>query len=163
MAGKSISGSGLPKVVGGNMRTIGFDSVMLTRPVLVHARESDAEAICEVAGLGSDKPFKAVGDSTAGLAGLASAGEDKAKLLLLLVTKRAFVSISVKLGFAVAGTRDVKERPLVEGTVEEVLDPFPFPSCNTWAFSIAGGSKSVAGIASSLGHPTSFGSWDKDV
>lgn len=158
-AGKSVSRSGLPNVVDGNTGNDGGDSDMLTRLVPVHVRESDADAICEVAGLGSAGPLKVVGDVTAGLAGLASAGEERAELQSLLAMETAFVSISVslvKLGLVVVGTRGVEEGTVVGGTEEGILVKLPSPSSNAWGSSIDVASESVAGITDSCGRPNSF-------
>lgn len=96
---------------------------MLTRLVPLHSRESDADAICEVAGLISMVPSNVVGDDTAGLAGLASAGEERTELQSLLAMDMAFDSISallVKLGPVVVGAGGVEERTVVRGSEEGV-------------------------------------------
>lgn len=96
---------------------------MLTRLDPLHIRESDADAICEVAGLVSMVPSNVVGDVTAGLAGLASAGEERAELQSLLAMDTAFDSISaslVKLGPVVVRTGGVEDRTVVRGSEEGV-------------------------------------------
>lgn len=146
-------------MVDGNTGNDGGDSDMLTRLVPVLVRESDADAICEVAGLVSTLPSKVVGEVTAGLAGLASAGEERAELQSLLAMETAFVSITVslvKLGLVVVGTRGVEEGMVVGGTEEGMLVALPFSSSNAWGSSIDVTSESVAGITDSYGHPTSF-------
>lgn len=138
-AGKSVSTSGPPNVVDSNAGSSGGDSDMLTRLVPVHVRESAADAICEVAGLGSADPLKVVGDVTAGLAGLASAGEEIAELQSLLAMETAFVSISVslvKFGLVVVWTRGVKEGMVVGGAEEGISVKLPSPVSNKWWSSI---------------------------
>lgn len=151
--GKSVSSLGLPNVVGGNRGN--EDSDVLTRLVPVHARESDADAIREVAGLSSVGPLKVVGGVTAGLAGLASAGEDRAELQSLLAMETAFVSISLwpaKSGLVVVGTRGVEEGTATGGTEGGIVVKLPAPSSSTWGPSMDVGSESVAGITKSSSH-----------
>lgn len=96
----------------GNTGNNDDDSDKLTMLVPVHFTVSDAETICEVAGLVSKVPLKVVGGVTTALAGLASAGEERAELQSLLAMETAFVSITfslVKLGLIVMGTRGVEE------------------------------------------------------
>lgn len=136
-------------MIDGTSGNNGGDSDMLTRLVPVHVRESDADAICEVAGLVSMVPSKVVGDVTAGLAGLASAGEERAELQSLLAMETAFVSITVSLvksGFVVAGTQGAEEGTAAGGTEEGILVEVPSSSSNTWGSSIDVSSESVAGI-----------------
>lgn len=66
-------------------------------------RESDADVISEVAGLWSKVCSSIEEGETAGLAGLASAGEGRAELHSLCATEMGLFSITVsvvKLGFA---------------------------------------------------------------
>lgn len=146
-------------MVDGNTGNDGGDSDMLTRLVPVHVSESDADAMCEVAGLVSTLPSKLVGEVTAGLAGLASAGEERAALQSLLAMETAFVSITVslvKLGLVVVGTRGVEEGIVAGGPEEGMLITLPFSSSNTWGSSIDVSSESVAGITDGCGPPPSF-------
>lgn len=120
-------------MVVGNTGNDGGDSDMLTRLVPVHVRESDADAICEVAGLVSTLPSKVIGDVAAGLAGLASVGEERAVLQSLFAMDTAFVSITVslvKLGLVVVGTRLVEEGTVLGGTEEGILVTLPSSSSN---------------------------------
>lgn len=55
-------------------------------------RESDAEAMCEVSGLWSNVSLNMDVDISAGLAGLASAGEEIAELQSLLAIEMALLS-----------------------------------------------------------------------
>lgn len=136
----------------GNTGNDGGDSEMLTMLVVpVHFRESDADAICEVAGLASTVPSKVVGDITAGLAGLASAGEDQADLQSLLAMETALVSITVSLG-----KLGVEEGTVVGGTAEGMLVKLPSSSSIAQGSSIDASSESVAGIMYGCCRPTSL-------
>lgn len=134
----------------------GGDCGSLTRLVSVHIR--DADASCEVAWSGSVGLWHVVGDATAGLAGLASAGEDReAELQLVLVMETALFSISVSLA---------KLRPVVfsRDGVEERMDgggngkglPVTPPSSRSRGSSIAANLESMAGITSASGSFTSL-------
>lgn len=146
-------------MVGGSSGNNGVDSDMLTRLTPVHVRESDADAIYEVAGLVSTVPSKVVGEVTAGLAGLASAGEERAELQSLLAMETALVSITVslgKLGLVEVGSEGVEEGTVEGGTEEGILLELPSLSSNAWGSSIDMSSESVAGITNGSGHPTSL-------
>lgn len=119
----------------------------------MHFRESDADAICEVAGLVPTSPLKVVvvDDVTAGLAGLASAGDERAELQLLLAMETAFISITVspvKLGVELVGTRGDEERTVAAGAEQGMLVKVPSSSF--------GASESVAGITDDCGCSTSL-------
>lgn len=138
-AGTSVATSGPAKMAGSNAGSSGGGSDMLTRFAPVHVRESAADAICEVAGLGSAEPPKVVGDVTAGLAGLASAGEELAELQSLLAMETAFVSISaslLKLGLVVVWTRGVIGGMVAGGTEEGLTVRHLSPLSDKWWSSI---------------------------
>lgn len=99
-----------------------------------------------------------VGDATAGLAGLASAGEDRdAEPQLLLAMETALVSISdslVKLGPLVLSRDGVEEGTDVGGKWNG--PPVTPPSSRSQGSSIAGTSESMAGITSARGSFTAL-------
>lgn len=157
-AGKAFSGFGPPNVLDGNPDKNGSDSGMLTRLVPVHVRESDADVMCEVAGLVSTLPSKATGDAAAGLAGLASAGEERAELQSLLAMETALFSISVSLGMlglVVVGSGG-EEGTVVGGTEEGTLVELPSSASSAWGSSIDVRLESVVGITSCCGCHASF-------
>lgn len=99
-----------------------------------------------------------VGDATAGLAGLASAGEDRdVELQLLLAMETALFSISdslVKLGPLVLSRDGVEEGTDVGGSWNG--PPVTPPSSRSRGSSIAGTSESMAGITSAWGSFTAL-------
>ena len=146
-------------MVDGNADNNGSDSDMLTRLGPVYVRESEADAICEVAGLVSTIPSRVVRDVTAGLAGLASAGEERAKLQSLLAMETALFSITVsllRLGLTVVGKGGVEERTIVGGPEEGTLFKLPSISSTARGSFMDVTSESVAGITSCCARPTSF-------
>lgn len=101
-----------------------------------------------------------VGDATAGLAGLASAGEDReAELQLLLAMETAFVSISVSLVklAPVVFSRDGVEEGTDDGENGKGLSVKP-PSSRAQGSFIGATSESMAGITRAWGSFTSFDS-----
>lgn len=131
-AGKSVfSASGLPNVAGGNVETQGGESEMESRLAPGLFRESDAEAICEVAGLWSNVCSSIEVGETAGLAGLASAGEGRAELHSLRATEMALLSITVsvaKLGFAIGKWGGSDEGTEIGGSVSGTSGNLPSSS-----------------------------------
>lgn len=99
-----------------------------------------------------------VGDATAGLAGLASAGEDReVELQLLLITETALFSISVslvKLGPVVFSRDGVEEGTDVGGNGKG-LAVMP-PSSRSQGSSVSATLESMAGITSACGSFTSL-------
>lgn len=159
--GKTCSGSVLPNVLDDNTENgSGGDCDVGTWLVSVHVRESDADAICEVAGLVLTVPSKVVGDVAAGFAGLASAGEERAELKSLLAMETAFSSIVVSLGtlaLIVVGSRGVEEGTTGGGRTEEGMSLELPSSCSIgWGSSIDASSESVAGITNACGGHNSF-------
>lgn len=135
-------------MVDGKADNSGSDSEMLIMLVTVHFKESDADAICEVAGLVSTVPSKVVGDVTAGLAGLASAGEERAELQSLLAMETALFSITVspvKL-VTVVGKGIAEAGVVVREAEEGSLVKLPFSSSTAQGSSMDVSSGSVAGI-----------------
>lgn len=154
-AGKSPSVFELWKVVNTNEGNNGGDCGSLTRLVSVHIR--DADASCEVAWSGSVGLWHMVGDATAGLAGLASAGEDREVELQLLVMETALFSISVslvKLGPVVFCTDGVEDGTDVGGKGKGL--PVMPPSSRSRGSSIVATLESMAGITSACGSFTSL-------
>ena len=138
----------------------GGDCDVGTWLVSVHVSESDADAICEVAGLVLTVPSKVVGDVAAGFAGLASAGEERAELKSLLAMETAFSSIVVSLGtlaLIVVGSIGVEEGTTGGGRTEEGMSLELPSSCSIgWGSSIDASSESVAGITNACGGHNSF-------
>lgn len=99
-----------------------------------------------------------VGDATAGLAGLASAGEDReVELQLVLVMETALFSISVslvKLGPVVFSRDGVEEGTDVGGNGKGL--PVTPPSSRSQGSSIAATLESMAGITRARGSFTSL-------
>ena len=158
-AGKSPSRSEVPNVVDGDSDNNGNDSDKLTRLVPVYVRESEADAICEVAGLVSTIPSKVVGDDTAGLAGLASAGEERAELQSLLAMETALFSITVsllRLSLTVVGKGGAEEGTVGGGPKEKIslkLLSISSIACGSFMDVRSG---SVAGITNCCARPTSL-------
>lgn len=99
-----------------------------------------------------------VGDATAGLAGLASAGEDReVELQLVLVMETALFSISfslVKLGPVVFSRDGVEEGTDIGGNGKGL--PVTPPSSRSRGSSIAATLESMAGITRARGSFTSL-------
>lgn len=157
-AGKSRSKSRLPKADDNT----GADSIVLTRVVPLHSRESDADAILEVAGLVSVVPSKVEVDVTVGLAGLASAGEERAVLQSLLAMDTALLSITVspvKSGLVVVGNCGVKEG-METGEAEEGTSS-KLPS-TAWLSSMDESLEFDADITNGSDHQTAFETYTKN-
>lgn len=123
--------------------------------------ESGADAICEVAGLWSKVCSSIGGGVTAGLARVASAGEERVELHSLLATEMALPSFVVsvaKLGFAVVKREGGDVGTEVGGFVSGASMKLPSSSSNSWLTSMAVSSESDAGITNGFDRHTASGS-----
>lgn len=156
-AGKSFSRAGLPNVADGNADMEEGKSKGESRLVPVLVRESDADAISEVAWFVSQAPSKVEVDVAAGLAGLASAGEERAELQSLLATETALLSISaslVELGPVMVGKGGAEEGMEAGRGMEGASSKPPLSSSTAWLSFMDVSSESEADITDD--HYTAF-------
>lgn len=141
-AGKSVSWSDPPNV--GNAR----NSDRLSLLVPVYVKVSEADAICDEAG----HVRTVVGDAAADFAGLASAGDERDELYLLLATETALSSSMAplpKLGLIVG----VEDMMVGEEPEEGLLVMLPCLFCAVCCSSMDG--RSEGGASNVCVPPTS--------
>lgn len=146
------------------MGTQGGGSEMESRLAPGLFRESGADAICEVAGLWSKVCSSTGGGVTAGLAGLASAGEERADVHSSLATEMALPSVVAsvaKLGFAVVKQEGGDVGMEAGGFVSGTSGKLPSSSSSSWLTSMAASSESEAEITNGFDHHTASGSPEK--
>lgn len=158
--GKSSTGFDSPNVADDTVYAQGVDSDKLIRLLPVLFKGHDEDITHEVAGLVSRVPSKVEVDVAAGLAGLASAGEERVEPQSLLAMDTALLSSIVslvELGFVLAGKKENEEGTKVGGGEKGTSSKPPFFSSTASLFSMDASSESDAGITDLSDHHAAFG------